>query len=165
MGKAIIGVFEGPREAAMAIDDLAARAVDKSRISALASEPTVKKTLGIDVQTKGAEGIAIGGGIGTAAGAILAGLTSVGVLATGGIGLVATGPLIAALTGAGAGALAGGALGGLIGLGFSEQEVKHFEDALEKGSAIIAVDMENHDDEDIIKDVFESHSAKETATA
>lgn len=165
MSKAKVGIFENPRDASAAVDELVVRGVSKERISVLAAESTTKESLGIEKETKGAEGAAVGGGLGAVTLGILAGLTSVGTLATGGTGLLVAGPLVAALTGAGAGAAAGGVLGGLIGLGFSEHEVKHFEDALDKGSVLVAVEMEDADDEDSIEDVFNQTNAQEVSTA
>ncbi len=164
MSKAIVGIFERPHEARVAIDKLCAGGVADSRVSVLATEQTAKQALGIEKNTKGAEGTAIGGGIGAATGAILGGLTAVGTLATGGVGLLVAGPLVAALAGAGAGAVTGGVLGGLIGLGFSEHEVKLFEDALEEGSVVIAVDMEDADDDDEIEDIFKDSNAKDISS-
>ncbi|MFP4106604.1 MAG: hypothetical protein ACLFVU_11010 [Phycisphaerae bacterium] len=165
MSKAIAGIFERGIDATAAVDALVAKGVADNRISVLATEETAKKSLAVEKQTKGAEGTAVGGGIGAAAGAIIAGLTAVGTLATGGAGLVVAGPLVAAFTGAGAGAITGGVLGGLIGLGFTEHEVKHFEDALDKGSVIVAVDTEDTDDEDTVKGILKDHNAKDVSSA
>jgi hypothetical protein len=165
MSKAKVGIFEKPREASIAVDKLIASGVSKERISVMAPDSVTKESLGIEEQTKGAEGATVGGSIGAATLGIVAGLTSVGTLATGGTGLLVAGPLVAALTGAGAGAVAGGVLGGLVGLGFSEHEVKHFEDALEKGSVLVAVDMDDADDEDAIEDILNQSNAREVSTA
>jgi hypothetical protein len=165
MSSAIVGIFENPHEAASSVDALEMKGVSRERISVMASDETAEKSLVVAEQTKGSEGAAMGGGLGAAAGALVAGLTSVGTLATGGAGLLVAGPLVAALTGAGAGAVSGGVLGGLIGLGFSEHEVKHLEDALEKGSVIVAVDMEDADDDDTVEDTFKQYNANEVTTA
>ncbi|MFW5840433.1 MAG: DUF1269 domain-containing protein [Planctomycetota bacterium] len=165
MADAILAIYEAPADATQTVDDLVGSGITRERISVLASESTAKDSLVVKKQTKGAEGTAIGGGIGAAAGAVLAGLTSVGVIATSGVGLLVAGPLVAVLTGAGAGGIAGGVIGGLTGLGFSEHEIKHVEDALNEGSVVVAVEVDGHDDEDKIKDILHRHSAKEVSTA
>ncbi len=165
MADAILAIYEVPEDATRTVDDLVDSGVTRQRISILATEATAKESLAVEKQTKGSEGTALGGGIGAASGAIIAGLTSVGALATGGAGLLVAGPLVAAVTGAGAGAVSGGILGGLIGLGFSEHEIKHVEEALDKGSVVVAVDMEDHDDKDEVTDVMHRHNAKEVNAA
>jgi len=161
MSKVIAAVFEQPSNAAASMDQLAAKGVAESRISVLATDPVAEESLGIRKNTKGAEGVAAGAGIGAVSAGIFAGLTSVGVLATGGAGLLVAGPVAAALAGAGAGAVGGGVLGGLIGLGFSEHEVKHFDEALGEGAVVVAVDMKDCDDEDVVNDVFKNQEAKD----
>ncbi len=165
MGKAIVGIFEEPIDAARSVDGLVGAGVDPSRISVLVTEPTAENSLAVRSHSKGPEGAAVGGGFGAAAGALIAGLTSVGTVATGGAGLLVAGPLVAAFTGAGAGAVSGGILGGLIGMGFSEHEVKHFEDVLDKGSVVVAVDTAKAADEGLIKGIFNNHQAAEVSGA
>jgi hypothetical protein len=165
MSKAIIGVFEDPAQATAAVDALADHGVIASRISVLATEPTAEKGLAVDTETKGAEGTAVGAGIGAVAGGLLAGLTAVGTIATGGAGLLVAGPLVAAMAGAGAGGVTGGVIGGLIGLGFSEEEVEYFENVLDEGSVLIAVDMENADDDETVKGVLKDRGAENVKSA
>jgi hypothetical protein len=165
MSNAIVGIYDRPTDAARTIDDLAASGVAQGRISVVATEPTARQSLGIKAETKGAEGAALGGGIGAAAGALLAGLTTVGAIATGGAGVLVAGPLVAALTGAGAGAVTGGVIGGLVGLGFSEHEIKHFKEALEEGSVLVEVDTDDYDDEDAVEDVMKNHNAADVSMA
>ncbi len=160
MSKMIVGIFNDPVDAANAIDELVLKNINEERISVLASEPTAKQSLGMRAETKGAEGTAVGGSIGAATGAILAGLTSVGALATGGAGLLVAGPLVAIFTGAGVGAVSGGVLGGLIGLGFTELTVQQYQKALEKGSALLAVDTEKHEDDKAIENILKNNKAE-----
>lgn len=135
----ITGVFKSSDQAARAIEALLQGGIARDDISIVASEGTKVEAFGIQKHTKAAEAAAIGGGLGGAVGALIAGFTAVGALATGGLGLIAAGPIVAALAGAGAGAAAGGVLGGLIGLGIPEHEVKFYEDALNKGSVLVGV--------------------------
>jgi len=96
----------------------------------------------VETHTKATEGIGVGALSGGAIGALIAGLTAVGTIATGGAGILVAGPIAAALAGAGAGAAAGGVLGGLIGAATPEHEIKHYEDALERGSVLVGVSCE-----------------------
>jgi hypothetical protein len=98
-----------------------------------------------------AEGVAVGATTGGAVGALVAGLTAVGTIATGGTGLLVAGPVVAALAGAGAGAAGGSILGGLVGASIPEHEIKHYEDALNKGSVLVGVHVP--DDADDLEDV------------
>jgi hypothetical protein len=161
----IAGVFEDPRDGAKATDELINQGVSAERISVVTTEPTAKRAFAIESQTKGAEGVAVGGSIGAATGAILAGLTTVGAVATGGVGILVAGPLVAAFTGAGVGGVTGGIVGGLVGLGFDEEEVQGIEEALDKGSLVVTVDMKEADDEQQVREILESHHTREVATA
>lgn len=161
MSKAIVGVFVEPEDARKAVNSLLANDVDEHRISIMAAEATAKESFAIDEHSKAVEGVAAGGSIGAVAAGIFAGLTAVGALASGGMSILVSGPLVAAMAGAGAGGVTGGVLGGLIGLGFNEYEIKHFEDALDKGSVIVAVNANDVDDGDMIKDVFKKHNAQD----
>jgi hypothetical protein len=163
--KAVIGIFDHATDAAVTVDRLVERGIAPSRISVAATESTARESLGFDKDRKGAEGTAWGGGVGAAAGALLAGLTSVGAIASGGAGLLVTGPLVAIFTGAGAGGAAGGILGGLIGLGFSEEKVEYFEDRLGKGAAMVAVNVDGFGDGDRIDVIFEEQSPVSVTSA
>jgi uncharacterized membrane protein len=72
-------------------------------------------------------------------GALIAGLTLVGIIAVPGSGLLVVGPLVAALSGAGAGAAAGGLSGALISAGFAADEAKRYEEEIRHDKAVIVV--------------------------
>lgn len=165
MTKTVTGLFDNHTEAAAAIHALESRGFSESRLSIAASESFDTDSFGIDSHSKLSEGIAVGAGVGGALGALIAGLTTVGVVMTSGAGLLIAGPLVAALAGAGAGAASGGLVGGLIGLGIPEHEVKHYEDAIEKGSVLIGVECEDSDDRDAAKETFKQFKAEKIATA
>src|SRR5690606_30022721 len=109
-------LFENHTDAAAALDSLVAAGFDTSNISFIASDDFDADAFTVQTHSKLPEGAAIGAGTGGAIGALVAGLTAVGAIATGGAGLLVAGPLVAALAGAGAGAAGGSILGGLIGL-------------------------------------------------
>ena len=162
--KAITGLFSEPTAASAAVNDLLSRGVEPKTISVVASENSAKETFAIEPNTKIGEGAAIGGGLGGGVGAIVAGLTTVGAVASSGVGLVAAGPLVAALAGAGAGAAGGGVIGGLIGSAIPEHEVKFFESALAEGAVLVGVDAKENDPS-TVKEVFDNHAASKISTA
>jgi hypothetical protein len=147
-----------------AVDQLHAAGFTNEDISVLTSESTKRNAFAVRTGSKVGEGAALGAGIGGALLAILAGLTAVGVVASGGIGLVATGPLVAALAGLGAGAAAGGVTGALIGLGIPEHEAKFYEGVIEKGGVLVGVKADG-DLRDKAKAVFESCNAETISRA
>lgn len=166
MSTVITGLFENAPQASAAIATLERKGVSSREISLIVGEDYKKESFAIEDSSKLPEGAAIGAGTGGAIGALVAGLTSVGAVATGGVGLVAAGPLVAALAGAGAGAAAGGAVGASIGAFVPENEVKFYEDALEKGHVLVGV--EYNDDSDrkkMIKETFDQFDAERVSTA
>lgn len=166
MGTTIItGLFNSPREAAAAVHSLEARGFAADDISIVAGEGFDREAFGIDSHSKLPEGVAIGAGTGGAIGAVAAGLTMVGAVATGGAGLLVAGPLVAALAGAGAGAASGGVLGGLVGMAIPEHEVKHYEDAIEKGSVLVGVSCSDGDDKDRAKETLDYVGAEKISNA
>lgn len=102
-------------------------------------------------RTMSAEGVGLGGGIGTLAGATLAAIAAAGTtVVIPGLSLVVAGPLMAALAGGGAGALAGGIVGGLVGMGVPEPVAEDYHQALYDGGAVISVATRPEDAEEII---------------
>ncbi len=94
----------------------------------------------ISANTHAAEGMGIGGAIGTAVGATLAAVAAIGTtLALPGLGLLVAGPIAAALAGGGAGAFTGGLIGGLVGLGIPEQNAEAYQQALRDGGVVLGV--------------------------
>lgn len=90
-----------------------------------------------DPETSGtATGAGMGAAIGGGAG-LLAGL---GMLAIPGVGpLVAAGWLAATTVGAAGGALAGGTVGAIVDLGFSDEDLPVFSEAMRRGSVAVSV--------------------------
>tara|TARA_R110000868_G_scaffold411617_1_gene706325 strand:+ start:412848 stop:413345 length:498 start_codon:yes stop_codon:yes gene_type:complete len=165
MSKVITAVFESHNNAAGALESLADNGFANSDISLVASEDFQSESFGIETHSKIAEGAAIGAGTGGAIGAVIAGLTAVGAVATGGAGLVVAGPLVAALAGAGAGAAGGSVLGGLVGLAIPEHEIKYYEDAIDRGDVLIGVDCSSDESCDRAKDIFEQFNASKISHA
>lgn len=165
MTKVLTGLFTDGLDAARAIDDLIDAGVASRDISVIASDPTVRETFAIETHSKIPEGAAIGAGVGGAVGALIAGFTAVGALATGGVGLVAAGPLVAALAGAGAGAAGGSAIGGLVGMAIPETEVHFYEDALGKGSVLVGMHYRDKAQRELGERILKEHNAQKIRTA
>lgn len=159
MSTVVTGLYETPSRAARAVQALEEHGVPSDEISLLIGDNFDREAFAVKPQTKMPEGAALGAATGGAIGALVGGLTAVGTIATGGAGLLVAGPIVAALAGAGAGAAGGGVLGGLVGAAIPEHEIKHYEDALSKGSVLIGVTCK--DDNDKLKDLAKQ-TLKET---
>lgn len=157
----VTGIFENGDDAAAAIAALTARGISRDAINVLAGEDAKIEAFGVRKKSHAGEGAAIGAGTLGTVGALVAGFTAVGAIATGGIGLLAAGPIVAALAGAGAGAATGGVLGGLIGLGIPEHEVKFFENSVSKGSVLVGVKTAGADAGEIRR-ILKDHGALDT---
>lgn len=153
MSNMITAVFNEMSQANHAIDRLHAAGFTDAEISVLTSDSTDRQAFAVQTHSKATEGAAIGAGVGGTVAAIIAGLTAVGVVASGGLGLLAVGPLVAALAGLGAGAAAGGLVGALVGLGIPEHEAKFYEGEIAKGGVLLGVHAEG-ERRGIAKEVF-----------
>lgn len=164
MSHMLTGVFNEAFKATQAIERLHAAGFPQNDISVLTSESTSDHAFAVRSGSKVGEGAAIGAGFGGAVTAIVAGLTAIGVVASGGLGLVAAGPIVAALAGAGAGAAAGGIVGGLIGLGIPEHEAKYYEGVIQKGGVLVGVKAEG-DRRTVAKDILKECGAETISRA
>jgi hypothetical protein len=139
MAQLITGIFRSRSAAMLAVEDLVRHGYSQDDISLLMSETTRGSEFAVEEATKGPEGLAAGAAIGGAIGALVLGLTSVGLIAAPGVALFAAGQWLAALAGFGAGALGGGILGGLIGLGIPEHEAELYRSELQKGGILLGL--------------------------
>jgi hypothetical protein len=149
MNTVVTGLYDSPKQAAIAVQTLEAQGIPGEDISLLTVDRFDHDAFTVETHTKAAEGVGVGAASGGALGALIAGLTAVGTIATGGAGILVAGPLAAALAGAGAGAAAGGVLGGLIGAATPEHEIKHYEDALARGSVLVGVSCNKDEQKDV----------------
>lgn len=164
MSKVITGLFENTSKASAAIHRLEAIGVSQNDISVIANDSYSKDDFAVDEGNKAAEGGVIGAASTGILAAVVAGLTTVGAVATGGAGLLVAGPLVAAFAAGGVGAAVGGSLGAVIGAFIPEHEVKFYENAIEKGSVLVGVKF-NSDNKDTIKEILDGIDAKKVATA
>lgn len=164
MSDRVLGIYENPSMAAAAVSTLNNRGIRDEYISLIVADNVDREGFAVESHSKMAEGVAVGGAGGAALGALVGGLTAVGVVATGGVGLLAAGPIVAAFTGAGVGATAGGLTGGVIGANVPEVEVKAVNDALSKGSVVVAVDAHDKERKVAAKEIFDATDAKKIVT-
>lgn len=142
MSQTVVGLFRGREQAEEAIRELRARDYADADISIVArSENNSDDNFGYEKQNL-ADGTAAGGAVGGLAG-LLAGA---GALLIPGMGpIIAAGPLAGALTGI----VTGGIAGGLIDYGIPEEEGERYEQEIQAGSIMAAVET----DEDLADEV------------
>lgn len=176
--KVITGVFRDRALAQRCYDVLLGRGFTDDRFNLIMSEqtrsmyvdPLIEERNGIVTaqraraathETRAAEGVGVGGAIGTAIGGSLAAIAALGTsLIIPGLNLVVAGPLLAALAGGGAGAITGGMIGGLVGLGIPEDRAETYNKAVREGCTVLAVTLHAGDDAGEVKEIMESCSAE-----
>jgi hypothetical protein len=85
---------------------------------------------------------------------------------------VAAGPIAAALgtagataaAGAGIGVVAGGLIGALTGWGFSEAEARAYQEGVERGDILLAVELPDNDDAGRVEDAFKRDGGDRVST-
>jgi hypothetical protein len=154
------GVFENEPAADRAVTGLLTAGFHKDRISVVTSLTLPNHAEHEDVESVDPAGshtsgaVALGGAIGS----VLGGLTAaVGIVATGGVGLLIVGPLI---MGAATGGMAGGFVGAMITRGFEPEIADFYDQALQKGLVLVAVEASDEGPPlDSADAVFESSGA------
>lgn len=135
-----LSVFESEPEADRAVVGLLEAGFSKEKISVVSSRPIPHHTGHEDVTNLApsgshtAGGVALGGAIGSVLGGVVA---AVGVGATGGMGLMIVGPLLAATT---VGGVTGGFVGAMLTRGFEPAIADYYDQALNKGQYVVAVE-------------------------
>ena len=140
MAKTVVGLFHSASEARSVVEELVQAGCRRDDISLVAKNDEAGTTAEASEsgETKGAEGLATGAGIGAVLGGIGGILVGMGALAIPGIGpVVAAGPIAAGLAGAAGGAVAGGLIGGLIGLGIPEEEAHTYAEGVRRGHTLV----------------------------
>jgi uncharacterized membrane protein len=159
MSQTVVGLFRSKEQAEEAIRELKARDFDDMDISLVARDKDKEhddESTSYENQNL-ADGTATGGAIGGLAG-LLAGA---GALLIPGIGpIIAAGPLAGALTGI----VTGGIAGGLIDYGIPEEEGERLEQEVEKGSILVAVEIEDDELAEKISAVFRENGAHDVKT-
>src|SRR3954454_4077975 len=153
---AVFGIYRNSAEAERAVDSLVSAGFPNSDISVLLPDKQSSNEFAHEKNTKAPEGTTTGVVSGGAVGGTIGLLAGIGALAIPGLGpFIAAGPLVGALAGAGAGAAVGGVVGVLVGLGLPEYQAKLYEGRLRDGNILIAVQTQDGDQKDKVKDAME----------
>jgi uncharacterized membrane protein len=72
---------------------------------------------------------------------------------------------MAALSGAAAGAATGGVVGALVGLGIPEYEAKAYEERIKKGGYLVAVHVEDGDQDSVVRDIMKRNGLDDVSSA
>lgn len=159
----VTATFKTRAAAEDAVDSLIAGGFFQEDISLLVTDTTRGSAFALKEGTKSESYEATGAEAGGAFGAITALLISASVIPSGGLSLVAIGPIAATLAGLGAGGLLGGLVGSLVGLGVPEHEAKIFEKDVQAGNILLAVNVDNKDEQKLAEKILKGTSASKVA--
>lgn len=165
-----VGVLDDAGALERTIDELEENGFDRTAVSLLASDSTVREKLGRhyrdvrqleDAPDAPREVYVAAEEIGNAKGALIGGLTYVGALAAAG-GIVASGgalatALLAGVAAGGTGAAIGSVLAGLVG----QQHAEHFDRQLERGGILLWVRTPDKDSEKRAMDILTRAGARD----
>ncbi|TWU25175.1 hypothetical protein Pla52o_14730 [Novipirellula galeiformis] len=159
--QAVFCIADNRLEAIAIAEGLRAAGFRESEISFVMADGDDGAEIVMEGNTKMPEGATTGAGSGLLLGGALGWAVGIGALAIPGLGpFIAAGPIMAALGGAAIGSAAGGLTGGLIGLGFSEYEAKEYEGHLKEGRALISVRVENSEEVERAKEIYNQAGAE-----
>ena len=170
--KTVAGLFESRDSAEQSIQDLRTAGFDSQRVSVMARDAERARGVANETGAEVATGAATGAGLGAILGGAAGWLVGIGALAIPGIGpIVAAGPIAAALgvagttaaAGAGVGLVTGGVVGALTGWGFSESEARAYEQGVERGDILLAVEVMD-DDAGRVEDIFKRRGGDRVST-
>ncbi len=136
----VLGLFDTPSQAYHAINAIEAEhKIKEEDISLVANQASYEREEIVELVAgyRLHEESVHAGKIGGVAGALIAGLTAITGILTGGASLLAAGPLIAIASGA------GGLLGALLGTGFTEEEAHKIDNDIAQGKILVVVHAEN----------------------
>ncbi len=159
--KTVAGVFDSSIAADGAVSSLLDEGFDKDDISLIMSDKTRDRIFSStdDEATRVAKGGLAGAALGGVLGALVAGMTTIGIIVLPGGSLLAIGPIIAALYGAGAGGAIGGLSGALISAGFAADEANLYEEEVKRGKAVVIVHAADEDKAVIAQSALSSSGA------
>ncbi len=151
----VTALFNTPEQAKPALHALEALRLDPKDVSFVTSEEAYEREDVVELFAgdKLHEESIHAGKVGGLAGAIIAALTAVTGVLTGGGGLLVAGPIVAVITGA------GGVLGAWLGAGFTENEAEQMDQAIRQGKVAIVVHAENKDIAKKSEEIFSSTGA------
>lgn len=171
--KTVAGLFEASGAAEQALQDLRTAGFDPRHVSVITRNPERARDIARETGAEVATGTATGAGLGAILGGAAGWLVGIGALAIPGVGpIVAAGPIAAALgvagttaaAGAGIGVVAGGLVGALTGWGFSESEARAYQEGIERGDILLAVEVPDDDDTGRVEDIFKRRGGDRVST-
>lgn len=155
--RTVVGVFDGPNHAEMALNELKAAGFTPEQVSVVARDNRETQAM-VEGTGMGAEGAGTGAVLGGITGGVLGWLVGIGALAIPGIGpIVAAGALATTLGGAAIGAVAGGLIGALVDLGIPEEEARGYEESVRQGSILLTVNATSDEQAHQARSIFERH--------
>ena len=159
----VTATFKTRPAAEQAVDSLINAGFFQEDISLLVTDTTRGASFAIEEGTKSQSYEATGAEAGGVFGAIAALLISASIIPSGGLALVAIGPIAATFAGLGAGGLAGGLIGALVGAGIPEHEAKLYESEVKGGSILLAVSVDNKEEEKLAEKILKESDASKVA--
>lgn len=157
--RTVVGVFDGPNHAEMALNELRAAGFSPEQVSVVAREGAETRRM-VERTGMGDEGAATGAGVagGAVAGGVLGWLVGISALVIPGIGpIVGAGVLASTLVGAGVGAAAGGLVGALGEQGVPETEARGYEERVRGGGILLTVVASGDREVQEAYRIFEQH--------
>jgi hypothetical protein len=163
--KTVIGIVDTETQADRVVAALQGSGFSTNDVSVLLPDRRGTRDFAHEHNTKAPEGAVAGVAGGGVIGGTIGLLAGIGALAIPGLGpFIAAGPLMAALSGAAAGAAVGGVTGALIGMGIPEFEAKKYESKLRSGNILIAVHVDNSDEQDRAREILKRENAHDVST-
>ena len=155
--RTVVGVFDGPNHAEMALNELKNAGFTPDQVSVVAKDNRETRDM-VESTGMGAEGATAGAFLGGITGGVLGWLVGIGALMIPGVGpVVAAGALATTLGGAAIGAVAGGIVGALVDAGVPEDDAKSYEEHIRKGSILLTVHAASDQQARQAQRVFERH--------
>lgn len=163
--KTVIGIVDTETQADRIVASLQGSGFSTNDISVLLPDRRGTRDFAHEHNTKAPEGAVAGVAGGSVVGGTLGLLAGIGALAIPGLGpFIAAGPLMAALSGAAVGGAVGGVAGALIGMGIPELEAKKYEGKLRSGNILIAIHVDNSDEQDRAKEILKRENAHDISS-
>lgn len=163
--KVVVGLVDTEVQAENLVQQLNASGFPSADISVIFPDKHGTRDFAHEHNTKAPEGAVVGGTSGGVIGGTIGLLAGIGALAIPGLGpFIAAGPLMATLSGAAAGAAVGGVAGALIGLGIPEIEAKAYEGKLRGGNILVALHVDDGNEEKRAKEAFKREGAHDVSS-
>ena len=163
--KAVFGLVSSETQAEQIVNELQSAGFSGSDISVLFPDKQGTRDFAHEQNTKAPEGAVTGASAGGVLGGTLGLLAGIGALAIPGLGpFIAAGPIMATLSGAAVGATAGGIAGALVGMGIPELEAKRYEGKIKDGNILMAVHVDDADQQKAAKEILEGGGAEDIKT-